>query len=423
MATNLVKFYSGSATNFTPGSADANGIYFLTDKKQIYKGSVKYADLTEQEALAEQLSKIEDGAEVNVIESVTVNGSQLTITDKNVTITIASGSVNGTISVNGTDVAVTGLKSAAYEEASAFEEAGAAATVKGEVVNTITGDAAIGVTGTTTAKTLELKLSAEEGNVLEKKTDGLFATVPAAVVYDIKKLETATAGMAASYQLTKDGVVTGAVIDIPKDMVVQSGSVKEVTTADQPVTGYQVGDKYIDLVLANAIDSHIYVLVSDLVDNYTPGNGISVNNREISIVIATSDANGLSVSADGLKLGLASTTASGAMSAADKTKLDGVKTGANKTEASETNGNIKIDGVETTVYTHPTTTAVAAAFVKIGKDDKGHVVIGDTIKKEDITALGIASTDVATTTTDGLMSAADKGKLDEAYGALTWGTF
>lgn len=37
----------------------------------------------------------------------------------------------------------------------------------------------------------------------------------------------------------------------------------------------------------------------------------------------------------------------------EKTKLAGVKTGANKVEAS-TNGKIKIDGVDTTVYTLPT---------------------------------------------------------------------
>lgn len=35
------------------------------------------------------------------------------------------------------------------------------------------------------------------------------------------------------------------------------------------------------------------------------------------------------------------------------TRLAGMSDGANKVEASETNGNIKIDGVETVVYTHP----------------------------------------------------------------------
>lgn len=36
-----------------------------------------------------------------------------------------------------------------------------------------------------------------------------------------------------------------------------------------------------------------------------------------------------------------------------KTKLDGISSGANKVEQSATNGNIKIDGVEKTVYSHP----------------------------------------------------------------------
>ena len=44
---------------------------------------------------------------------------------------------------------------------------------------------------------------------------------------------------------------------------------------------------------------------------------------------------------------------------AEITKLAGVSAGANKVEASETNGNIKIDGVETTVYTHPANHAIS----------------------------------------------------------------
>lgn len=50
---------------------------------------------------------------------------------------------------------------------------------------------------------------------------------------------------------------------------------------------------------------------------------------------------------------LATQTTAGFMSAPDKAKLDTISTGANKVEPSSTNGNIKIDSVETTVYTHP----------------------------------------------------------------------
>lgn len=44
---------------------------------------------------------------------------------------------------------------------------------------------------------------------------------------------------------------------------------------------------------------------------------------------------------------------------AEITKLAGVSEGANKVEASTTNGKIKIDGVETTVYTHPAAHAIS----------------------------------------------------------------
>lgn len=42
-----------------------------------------------------------------------------------------------------------------------------------------------------------------------------------------------------------------------------------------------------------------------------------------------------------------------AYTTAEKTKLTGIATGASKTENSATNGNIKINGAETNVYTHP----------------------------------------------------------------------
>lgn len=41
------------------------------------------------------------------------------------------------------------------------------------------------------------------------------------------------------------------------------------------------------------------------------------------------------------------------------TKLAGVSTGANRVEKSDTNGNIKIDGAETVVYTHPSAHAIS----------------------------------------------------------------
>lgn len=102
--------------------------------------------------------------------------------------------------------------------------------------------------------------------------------------------------------------------------------------------------------------------------------------------------------------------------------IEGKIAATTKVEASETNGNIKIDGEETTVYTHPTTTAVAAGFKKVGNDDKGHVVLGADVTKQDIVGLGIPAQDTtyqpATTEANGLMSKEDKTKLDGMEVAL-----
>lgn len=97
------------------------------------------------------------------------------------------------------------------------------------------------------------------------------ATVAKDDEYTIIKQAEAEAGFLATYQLTKNGVGVGAKINLAKDLVVESGDVKTVTENDKPVAGYKVGDKYIDLVLANS-NNHIYILVSDLVDKFDGKN-------------------------------------------------------------------------------------------------------------------------------------------------------
>ena len=53
-----------------------------------------------------KLSGIEAGAEVNVIESITINGTTATISDKNASVNIQAGAID-TISVNGTPQTIT----------------------------------------------------------------------------------------------------------------------------------------------------------------------------------------------------------------------------------------------------------------------------------------------------------------------------
>ena len=107
--------------------------------------------------------------------------------------------------------------------------------------------------------------------------------VVADATYTIAKKATAETGFAASYYLDKDGTQVGQTINIPKDMVVESGTLEHCVTKDTPVAGLNPGDPYIDLVIANASSSHIYIPVKDLVDTYTAGNGLDLNNGAFSV--------------------------------------------------------------------------------------------------------------------------------------------
>lgn len=108
--------------------------------------------------------------------------------------------------------------------------------------------------------------------------------------YKIEELGTPATGYLKSYQLTQHNPSTGAdvsvgIINIPKDFLVKSGSVEEVTTADVPYTGAEVGDKYLDFVInskdADDTDSHIYIPVKDLVDVYTGSTYITVDTNNV----------------------------------------------------------------------------------------------------------------------------------------------
>lgn len=75
-----------------------------------------FATQKEVEALSGRVDDlVVAGGEPNVLNGVKVNGAALSIAEKMVDILIAAGSANGTLAVNGTDVAVKGLAALAYK--------------------------------------------------------------------------------------------------------------------------------------------------------------------------------------------------------------------------------------------------------------------------------------------------------------------
>ena len=115
--------------------------------------------------------------------------------------------------------------------------------------------------------------------------------IPAAAVYTIGETTTST-GMLKTYGLFKDNtLVTGSIIDIPKDFLVKSASMGVCETDDTPLAGLEVGDPYLDFVIntkdnaTSTGDQHIYINVKGLVDIYTAGDNIDITDNEVSVVL------------------------------------------------------------------------------------------------------------------------------------------
>ena len=284
----------------------------------------KHTTLDQLKMLAQRTKTEIDAVESKSLVGINVNGTALAIAYKIVEILIGTGATNGTLSVNGADVAVKGLAALAYK-------------------------AQVSESDLDAALTAVLAAKAAKADV-----DTLIGTDTGKSVRTIANEELAA-------------------------QLIPEGAQESLDTLTEIAQWIQ--DHPDDAAAMNTAIAKLNGIVA----------GIGGEDDDYATVMAAIE---------------------GKIAAA----LTDISEGATKVEASETNGNIKIDGVETPVYTHPTTSAVAAGFKKVGNDDKGHVVLGADVTKQDIVALGIPAQDTtyqpATTEANGLMSKEDKTKLD-----------
>lgn len=121
------------------GNAVTDVSYDATARKLTLTKGATYAKSGELSALANKVQDLENiGGQTNILEVVKVNGEALVIdANKAVDVLVATGTANGTIAVNGKDVVVKGLGSAAYKNVDAFDAKGdgaaAADVVRGEL--------------------------------------------------------------------------------------------------------------------------------------------------------------------------------------------------------------------------------------------------------------------------------------------------
>jgi len=293
------------------------------------------------------------GGEANAIETVQVNGDDLTIENETVNITVTEGTTNGTIAVNGKDVAVHGLGSAAYKAVEDFDAAGAADKVKTDLVNgetefanfkavgdelrdleadkvadvtvggvSVVNESNVAVLGTAAGKAIEdfdaagaaskaledakkytdeakaelIGDATEAGNTLGKLEDRIETIVANEKTYSIAKVtEGLGSNIKEAYKLVdEDGTQCGTLIEIEKD----DSLVDVVTTTDEK------GNQVVKFTynLADGTSKEITIDLSAYVTESEYGNGLQVVDHVVSVKRDEASEAFLSVSEAGVRL-------------------------------------------------------------------------------------------------------------------------
>ena len=254
------------------------------------------------------------GGEPNVLEGVKVNGTALAIADKMVDILVATGTANGSIKVNGVDVSVAGLAALAYKaEISQADLDTALAAVIAAKAN------ASDVYSKTEVDGIISSVYKPAGSVA-------FADLPAAGADTLGKVYNVT-----NKFTTTDGFVEGAGKSHP------AGTNVVVVSTGEDTYGYDVLAGFVDLSEYSKIEAVIAKVTGATAGNLpalTVDGTLVDSGKKPSDFVAAEAGKRLITEEEGTKLG-------------------GIATGATKVEASEINGNVKVNGTETTVYTLP----------------------------------------------------------------------
>ena len=218
--------------------------------------------------------------------------------------TLVEGTTNGTVKYDGTDVKVHGLGSAAYKDSTFLDaniaEAKQAGTNAQTAVNALSskvgtvseGQTVIGLIADAKKAGTDAQASVEALNTrvgvipsgstattVVQYVDKKIEAIPEQIDYSLTVTNPESPTYAQVYEFKQRGKTIGT-INIPKDMVVQSGTVETKTEAGEP---WGEAGTYLHLVLANAEKSSIYINVGDLIEYVSAGSG---ENDAIQISIS-----------------------------------------------------------------------------------------------------------------------------------------
>lgn len=281
MADQAVVLYKGLKANL-PAQATAGSLYFTTDERVIRLGAtdgtfIKYTDfdiVATQTDLGTPVGKDPDRLYFvketgNLVYS---DGTNWQIANSNVIETII-----GTPEDTSDEDTIYGLRKAIQEQLNDVQAGN--------------GVAVADVTETTnkTVKKVSVSLSENTDNILSFDESGkLLATVDSVAQYTISNVAGEGSPYSAVYQLQKDGVGVGDAINIPKDMVVSSGTVETYTEETLP-EGVTTPGTYVVLVIANSTSDKLYIPVDKLVNRV-----VSASQETDAVQIAVNANQGIS---------------------------------------------------------------------------------------------------------------------------------
>ena len=308
---------------------------------------------TELAALSTRIDDIvSTGGEPNVITSVKVNGTALAIAEKAVDILVATGKANGTLAVNGVDVAIKGLAALAYKaQVSQADLDAALQAVLGNVTTLVgsdTGKSARTIANEELAAQLIPESAKDSLDTLQEIAAWIqeHPDDASAMNAAIEALQAVTAGIGGE----EDDYATVVAAIEGKISAAQAAIYAAITAGET--------NGHLDV---NGTDGTVYTHPA-----HTPqASGLykitvdAEGHVSAAAAVEKADITGLGIPAQDTTYAPAvAGGANGLLTGADKQKLDGVAAGATKVEGSTTAGNIKINGAETPVVQIATDTEV-----------------------------------------------------------------
>ena len=273
------------------------------------RAEAKYATKKSVTELSDRVNSLEvTGGQANVLEGVKVNGAALTIADKLVDILIATGKSDGTISVNNVEVSVAGLAALAFK-----------------------------------AKVSESDLETALKTVIDNKAEAA----------DVTTLQTAIDTLNG----TGDGSVSKSVDAAINEFATRISDNGQIDTFKElvdyvgkhgPEAATMAGN-----IAANATEiANVKKLIGELPEGATSATVIDYIAEAIA-AIGIGDYAKVSEMTAALSKKVDKADGQRLMTDEEGTKLLGITAGATKVEASEKNGYMKVNGVETEVYELP----------------------------------------------------------------------